>query len=1148
MSLAESTSEFFEFIEFLMSSKDLGTLSTLGVLSNLSKVFLHWLLTVPINILTFQWLGWLVHLPTLKPHIAHQLAHENYILTPTYQAAQLFTIDLPARAVGGLNKFGLGIMNSLWIVMPITTASLLSLRRFVLEGFSYGVSSAAGSIIGELIFIGCVVFGCQDIIARWYALGPITYLIGFFFLWRIINKEFHITPLTRKEYPKVNSVASWVTNSRCQECFWTHLALAWTEQAVIFYRPFHTPFSWEQISVLQHFPTSTPSEYLIIHISYMAGLAVGACLLVALWSFLVIQFKNFVTYREQNAAPISVLGVKMPKMTLAIWGDILLVLTMALSITTLPYYAADNFVLGSMKYHTKSEYLSQTLLSDDKKNKKYKNNPTYFDRGSWQEDNNLAINRLWKKKFRGYKMSRRVRDPEKLPEPAPGVEGSIRTRTMKNLRVTTNREMFSWRKRLTDYDPKEPEENFFWHPYMPQDAWSPFWELDTKPLWLNGRELKSQEMGEAQVEFMTYQTLLNDVTKAQNYHDPVEPNLTAKRISRKDYLKHFNTIRSKPDYGADDRTTYGDHWDQVEYEDYAKTFLRNGSTDLSAPAPLEPKVFDRLYKRPWVAEHLKDRNEFNNYIQDRIEYGASDRAAEILYEHDITEAAIKNLGLDPPKPDSMEGQDITDNAILSLDKRAEEKDYRAKINYQNELAEYFTLKYRPSELVRYTYQAAPNHKMTLTGSEESREELTNPEFKQLLGQDEHWIKPRKEVYVRNYPFLWGWMTEFESGRRENLLYRLALNLYADNLLARQPNIQFQTEEDQNRLEFQRLLLSRYHRSLRAYRETAYYGILGPLMTNAKSDTSYVFRQQFAGNRRIARRLFFVNRTGYQNPYSESISSMEKILPYEEGSYQWHQDLDPDLRNIYVIDKDKDADSEIARFQKDALIPQFRSAPFYMAWDESLKKLVLTTGRVLYGTHFFLPDPELMESNDKGIKGFIESRRNRSRFYEQPEGKLRYVGPFYEDEVKDPDEIKESSRGTLEEAKKFYLLKRREKDNENIDNHRVKRNRYTWSIYTKILKRYPAHIPRDAFMQWKSSIDKLKKMHYIEPHENPAEKMANKNIKYRAKAAMMRGEYKEVTEEELANMSDEERMLKLAELEIINKPEPEIVVKGGTVRF
>lgn len=182
------------------------------------------------------------------------------------------------------------------------------------------------------------------------------------------------------------------------------------------------------------------------------------------------------------------------------------------------------------------------------------------------------------------------------------------------------------------------------------------------------------------------------------------------------------------------------------------------------------------------------------------------------------------------------------------------------------------------------------------------------------------------IYTRKYRYKVEFRLEDSLRRkyRSNGIYKFLLTFDIDNFLGRQPKSFLLSPKDERKLQKKRLLLSRYYDSLRFYKDIPYSPEFKFLFGGSKSYTDRVYNQQFIGTLNLVRRLYSIRGNQKAIPLKFDQPLFEKN--YGKTSFQ-HEEL-----------KNK---KKKRRKKRIPFLNLVESTPFYVGWDDQLRKLVIT---------------------------------------------------------------------------------------------------------------------------------------------------------------------------------------------------------------
>ena len=302
----------------LMNYDDLGPIITY-ILITLKEFF--W------NVISLNWLKNIWDLPIIIPDISSAMVSEISVLDGYFHNAFNF-LDTPLSygdrniIVYSLEKFSIGLLNSLFIFIPTGTAHLITLRRFVIQGLEAGYIAGLGTIAGSILWISSVIFGWRFFVIPWLSLDIFRYLLGFVllvkYMWDTYNER--------------KTVVTSPANK--QKIFLLSFLLSLTEQTSIY--PFISNISiGSESSILQSFPAQNFLEFVSIHGCYIIGLTLGCLSLLHLTCW----------FWENPGFKIYMWMISSFKVSTSFYYKVLnftfLYLTMICAISSIPYYGLD---------------------------------------------------------------------------------------------------------------------------------------------------------------------------------------------------------------------------------------------------------------------------------------------------------------------------------------------------------------------------------------------------------------------------------------------------------------------------------------------------------------------------------------------------------------------------------------------------------------------------------------------------------------------------------------------------------------------------------------------------------------------------------------------------------------------------------------
>nr|YP_009105997.1 hypothetical chloroplast RF1 [Gloeotilopsis sterilis]AIT94808.1 hypothetical chloroplast RF1 [Gloeotilopsis sterilis] len=190
----------------------------------------------------------------------------------------------------------------------------------------------------------------------------------------------------------------------------------------------------------------------------------------------------------------------------------------------------------------------------------------------------------------------------------------------------------------------------------------------------------------------------------------------------------------------------------------------------------------------------------------------------------------------------------------------------------------------------------------------------------------------------------------------NPIYKFLLSKEIDFFLFRQP-VFYNLDSKQEKLLYEkRLLLKNYYDSLRFYNELPFLEDFNYLFNGSKNYADRIYNQQFKGTLKVVRRLFCI--TLNQN---DTISNTF-ILKYDQPLFK-----NNNLKENFLIHEEL----SIKNIKKTPFLELTNPIPFYLGWDENLKKLILTN-RLLPR---FYSGFEITQINPKNLNKKLDISKN-----------------------------------------------------------------------------------------------------------------------------------------------------------------------------
>jgi hypothetical protein len=350
LSLVTSVKDYVEIVHKLIESDSNYKITNYDDLGPIITYTLITLKDFISNVISFNWLKNISagSLPIIIPDISSAMVSEISVLDGYFHNAFNF-LDTPLSygetnlAVYSLEKFSIGLINSLFLFIPTGTAHLITLRRFVMQGLEAGYLAGLGSIFGSILWITSVIFGWRFFVIPWLSLDIFRYVLGFVLLVKYMWDSYNERKMSITSEPAK------------QKIFLLNFLLALTEQTSIY--PFISNISiGSESSILESFPAQNFSEFVAIHGCYILGLTLGC-----------LSLLHFTCWFWENPAfKIYMWALARFKVSTSFYYKLLnfsfLYLTMICAISSIPYYGLDYTLTNPLGFVQDDRILDQKLM------------------------------------------------------------------------------------------------------------------------------------------------------------------------------------------------------------------------------------------------------------------------------------------------------------------------------------------------------------------------------------------------------------------------------------------------------------------------------------------------------------------------------------------------------------------------------------------------------------------------------------------------------------------------------------------------------------------------------------------------------------------------------------------------------------------
>lgn len=276
-------------------------------------------------IITFRWFNDFCFLKVSIPRIMYSSFMDNPIFDdPSRYLFNFF--DTPNFTN---SPFFIGIINSCLFSLPISANQILLLRRVTVEGVYAGAAAGLGLVVGQLLFLFCIIFGFRFIIFSWLSAEFLHYLMG------LILTLSAVYVITNKPIRRIRRSET----KTLKDLFIFHICLTWTEQTTFF--PYFSNISFSpEPTIFEILNSQAPLNAILEHWSYSCGLMTGSVLLTLFFGCFIFWLGYAVSSRFNFSYSRWVRTVHYSS----------IVTLVAFSLTSFGYYSFDYITSGSLGF------------------------------------------------------------------------------------------------------------------------------------------------------------------------------------------------------------------------------------------------------------------------------------------------------------------------------------------------------------------------------------------------------------------------------------------------------------------------------------------------------------------------------------------------------------------------------------------------------------------------------------------------------------------------------------------------------------------------------------------------------------------------------------------------------------------------------
>lgn len=291
-----------------------------------------------LNFFSFSWIKNFIQFPIYIPQINESILREQFFfenfnsINPYFQDQSLNT-----------NKLFIGFLNGLFLALPCSCSNLIFIRRFLIQGKIAGFFALLGNIIGQVFFIGAILFGFRELIFPFVTFQPFLFVLGIGVLVRTLYFMIH-----EKGFKQINISEK----SSLIKIFLLNFFLIWTEQSCVYQFLGNINFGPES-TILEGFFSSNFQNFFLIHVTYLSGIFLGG-----------IFFNLIIVYILQNCAEFIQLRFRILKSSFLISSNfILLSAILTLSFSSIPYYGLDYLLTSPLGFIPQDKNFRNTIFS-----------------------------------------------------------------------------------------------------------------------------------------------------------------------------------------------------------------------------------------------------------------------------------------------------------------------------------------------------------------------------------------------------------------------------------------------------------------------------------------------------------------------------------------------------------------------------------------------------------------------------------------------------------------------------------------------------------------------------------------------------------------------------------------------------------------
>ncbi len=342
----EIVNKFIEYDPVNINYTELGSILTFFLISIKNCL---------VDFFSFSWLlkENLWSLPIIIPQISSAMVSEISVLTGSSYFNNTFNfVDTPVLSSTTANgfilcieKLTIGLINSVFLFLPTSTAHIITLRRFVMQGLEAGYLAGLGTIAGNVFWLASVILGWRFFVIPWLSLDTFRYVLGFILLVKYMWDSYNEKTNVPSNLNTTNKSENFFSNQANQKIFLLNFLLALTEQTSLYAFVGNISMNADT-SILEtaSINNSTALLFTGTHLSYLLGILLG--------SLSLLHFSCW--FWENPAFKIYMWAISSFKISTNFYYKALnfgfLYLTMLSAICSVPYYGLDYAITNPLGY------------------------------------------------------------------------------------------------------------------------------------------------------------------------------------------------------------------------------------------------------------------------------------------------------------------------------------------------------------------------------------------------------------------------------------------------------------------------------------------------------------------------------------------------------------------------------------------------------------------------------------------------------------------------------------------------------------------------------------------------------------------------------------------------------------------------------